>query len=84
MNEQEFQELYERTNKIKINEMKDTPIVTITRVVDDDTGIWANDEFEFGLHEEYRKNYQGDKEACKRLANELRNVADMIERQGTS
>lgn len=72
--------LIECTRKVRLSEMKDTPIVSITRVVDDDTGIWANDEFEFSLHEDYENTYKGNTDACKRLADELRSVADMIER----
>lgn len=71
-------ELLEVTRKL--NEMQDTPIVTITRVVDDDTGIWAGDEFEFALHADFRESYKNDDKARKRLADELRSVADMIER----
>jgi len=74
-----FPQLFEHLNR-KINEMQDTPIVTITRVVDDDTGIWAGDEFEFGLHADYRDNYAQDPKDRKRLADELRKVADMIEK----
>lgn len=77
----EFDGLLERVRKIY--EMKDTPLVTITMIVDDDTGIWASDEFEYALHADYEEKYKGDKEACKRLADELRSVADMIEREGT-
>jgi len=70
-----FDKLFE-----KINEMQDESIITITKVVDDDTGIWADDEFEFRKHALYDK-YINDKEAAKRLANELRKVADMVERE---
>lgn len=64
----------------KINEMQDEPIITITKVVDDSTGIWADDEFEFSQHELYRE-YIKSKESAKRLATELRKLADMVERQ---
>ncbi len=62
--------------------MQDTPIVCITKVIDDDTGIWANDEFEFSLTYVYREQYRPFPDARKRLANELRSVADMIEKDG--
>ncbi len=66
----------------KINEMQDTPIITITKITDDDSGISGGDEFDFaipcdGPYNEYIK----DKEAAKRLADNLRSVADMVERQ---
>lgn len=64
--------------------MKDEPIVSITKVVDDDTGIWANDEFEFSLTYIYREQYQPYPEARKRLADELRSVADMIEKDNSA
>ena len=73
-------EIFDYTKKVVLDEMKDTPIVSITRVVDDDTGIWANDEFEFALHDDYRKTYQKNDVSRKRLADELRKVADMIEK----
>jgi len=73
-----FDRLFEHINSI--NEMKDEPIITITKVIDDDTGIWAGDEFEFSLHSLYDE-YKSNKEAAKRLANELRTIADMIERE---
>lgn len=74
-----FLDLFE--NVRNLNEMKDEPLVTITKVVDDDTGIWANDEFECALSVLYQDEYRTNKEAGKRLADELRKVADMIERE---
>jgi len=65
----------------RVNEMKDEPIITITKVVDDGgSELWAGDEFEFQLHPLYDE-YKKDKEAAKRLADDLREVADMVERQ---
>jgi len=65
-----FRELLENIN---LNEMKDEPIITITKVVDDDTGIWADDEFEFSKHPLYNE-YKKNKESAKR-------IADMVERE---
>jgi len=73
-----FQDLFE--NIRDLNEMKDEPIITISKVIDDDTGIWSDDEFEFSKHPLYDE-YKNDKEAGKRLADDLRKVADMIERE---
>jgi len=73
-----FSQLFEKL--ATVNEMKDEPIITITKVIDDSTGIWAGDEFEFQKHPLYDQ-YKNDKEAAKRLANDLRQIADMVERE---
>jgi len=62
-------------------EKKDNVILSILKIVDDDTGIWAGDEFDFALTYVYREHYEKNPEAAKRLADELRSVADMIERR---
>lgn len=63
-----------------VNEMKDEVILSVTKVVDDDTGVWAGDEFEFALTSLYEE-YTKDPESAKRLADELRRIADMTEQR---
>lgn len=53
--------------------MKDITLIKITKVVDDDTGIWRQGEIEFGILTEplkdYLKNYgkKGEKEIIDML-----------------
>ena len=53
--------------------MKDITLITITKVVDDETGIWRQGEIEFGIFtgllEDYLKSYgeKGKKEIIDTL-----------------
>ena len=53
--------------------MKDQTLLRVTEVVDDDTGIWANDIVDFGIYtgllENFLKQYReiGVKDICETL-----------------
>ena len=66
-------------NLLSINEHKTEVLFTVDEIVDDDSGIYANDDFDFGILPRLEELCK-DPQLKEKLVKFVRDMADMIER----
>jgi hypothetical protein len=66
-------------NLQKINEHQTQPLITIEAIVDDETGMYSSDLFDYGISGTFTERCKGNEPYRNEMVKTLRHLADMIE-----